>query len=335
MKFSKHQKEILKQIAAGNVYDLYSYIKHFRLGKWIKLDSNQILKRFTEDTIPKTVYCAKGLKKIQSNMLTEKQYRIKLNKHELNPDEYVPYEISLRFDTGIQQKDWEGNIYTFDFYKGVLIAKSFSDITDFLVLWQYLKSEMLILEVPQKCSVETLGLFFTELKNKVYQPSLDEQIAGIDLSDFSYSDQSYLGDSTFQLSYEHCIMCKEYLGKKICASTALELFIKKRFHTSEERMQNSALFAAWLAIAVSILLTFAPFLRQNDNADSLTNATDNVAQEIVNFREAFTNSNCQKEISEKVQLIIDKLDRVIDLLSTKESTEDTLPQETQSALPES
>lgn len=329
MKFSKHQKEILKQISSGNVYDLYSYVKYFGLGEWIKYDSDKIRREFEEDTVPKVFYYAKALKKNKSNMLTVSQFNAKLEKHELNPEEYLSDNVTLRYDTGIQHTEWEDNTYSFDFYEGVLVAKSHVDIREFLVLWQYLKSEMLILEVPQECSKETLGLFFARTENDLHKLSVDEQIEHINFHDFTYSDRHYLGSATYELSWEYCIMYKEYLSKKMYASTALDLFIRKGFRTTEERIQNSALAAAWLAIFVSVLLTFWPLVHQGQDDAVLIQKIDGVTQEIVDFKNLFENYLETNEVSSNTQVLLDKLDAIIDSLSNDNTLEETPSQETQ------
>lgn len=329
MKFTKHQKEILKQILAGNVYDICSYVKHFRLGEFVKYDSEKMHREFEKDSVPKRLYHAKALKKNLSNMLTSSQFDAKLEKRELNPDEYIENTVTLKFDAGIQCIEYEGISYSFDFYNGVFVAKSCADIREFLVLWQYLKSEMLILEVPQKCTKETLGLLFEKTQNKVAQLSSDNQIAHINLDDFTYSDRYYLGNETYKLSDDLCVMYGEYLNKKIYASTALDLFIKKRFRTAEERTQNSALLAAWLAIFVSILLTFGPLVHQSQDDAALIQKIDGVAQEIVGIRDLFEKYLETNEASNNTQVLIDKLDAIIDSLSNDKIAEETPPQETQ------
>lgn len=329
MKFSKHQKEILKQISLGNVYDLYSYVKHFGLGELIKYDSDKIHKAFEKDTVPKRLYYAKDLKKNLSNILTPSQFNTKVENHELNAEEYIENTVALKFDAGIQCVEYEGFLYSFDFYEGVFVAKSCADIREFLVLWQYLKSEMLILDISQKCTKETLGLFFEKTENKVDQLSPEKQIAHINLDDFTYSDRHYLGNETYKISDERCVMYKEYLNKKMCASTALDLFIKKGFRTTEERTQNSALVAAWLAIFVSILLTFGPLVRQSQDDAVLIQKIDGITQEIVDFRNVFENYLETNEVSSNTQVLLDKLDAIIDSLSNGNNLEETPPQETQ------
>lgn len=311
-----------------------SYVKYFGLGEWIKYDSDKVRREFEEDTVPKMFYYAKTLKKNKSNMLTASQFNAKLEKHELNPEEYLSNNVTLRYDAGIQHTEWEDNTYSFDFYEGVLVAKSHVDIKEFLVLWQYLKSEMLILEVPQECSKETLGLFFTRTENELHKLSVNEQIEHINFYDFTYSDRHYLGSATFELSYEFCIMYKEYLSKKMYASTTLDLFIRKGFRTTEERIQNSALAAAWLAIGVSILLTFAPLVRQNEADVARTQAVERIEQEVIEFSALFENYVQTIEKNSNAQTLVDKLDTIINSLSSDGNSEEIPQQEPRATTPE-
>ena len=45
MKFSKHEKEIIRKIADGTVYDIPSYLKTFNLTTLKKLDKEAIEER--------------------------------------------------------------------------------------------------------------------------------------------------------------------------------------------------------------------------------------------------------------------------------------------------
>lgn len=318
MKLSKHQKETIRKIFSGEIYDITSYLKYFGLGTEIKFDKDSIEDSFEKDNLPKKYYCHNSVQRKPSNMLTAADYYQKLQNSELNPNHYKESTLRLSYNTGIKRETWEGQTFTLNFYEGVYVANSFTDILEFLTIWQFLKSEMLVLEVPQDFSPNVLGLFYT--KTDLYKDTstpIENRIKNIDYKDFTYDDQYYL-NSNYTLSHEHCLMCKEYLDKRICPSSKLGLFIKRRFKTYEERTQNKALFVAWLAIFVSIALTFLPYLHKEDNPN-----LDSITQDIHDIKYFFDSSDPDEDITQKLDSIIEKLNEIDSKLSSKDLQDNT------------
>ncbi len=313
MKFTKHQKETIKHIYTGEIYDITSYLKYFNLGTTIKFDKNEIINSFNSDDIPKKFYCHNSMQKKHSNIMTEAEFTKKIANNEINPDNYTNYNLQLSYNTGIKQELWGEQNYTLDFYSGVYVANSFDNILEFLTLWQFLISEMLILEVPHDFSADVLGLFYR--KNSIIIPedtSLKERIKKINIENFSYDDQYYLYDNNYTLSREHCFMCKEYLDKRIYPSTKLGIFINKHFKTYEETTQNRALFVAWLAVFVSIALTFAPYFQQKDNPD-----IESITENLKDIKSSIEEKELSKELLNKMEIIIEKLEILSDKISSE------------------
>ena len=305
MKLSKHQKETIRKIFLGEIYDITSYLKYFNLGTEVKFDKDSIEESFGKDNLPKKYYYHNSVKRKPSNMLTEADYLQKLQNGELEPSHYIECTLRLSYNTRIEQETWEGQKFTLNFYEGVYTANSFTDILEFLTMWQFLKSEMLILEVPQDFSPKVLGLFYT--KTALYSDNsmpIESRIKNIDYKSFTYDDQYYL-NSNYTLSHEHCLMCKEYLDKRICPSDRLGLFIKRHFKTDEEETQNKALFVAWLAIFVSIALTFLPYFHKEKNPN-----LDAITQDIQDIKNFIDSSKLNENITQKIDSIIKKLDEI-------------------------
>ncbi len=313
MKLSKHQKETIRKIFSGEVYDITSYLKYFSLGTEVKFDKDLVEDSFDKDNLQKKYYCHNSVKHKPSNMLTEADYLQKLQNGELDPNHYTENTLRLSYNTGIKHETWEGQKSTLNFYEGVYIANSFTDILEFLTIWQFLKSEMLILEVPQDFSPKALGLFYT--KTALYKDNsmpIEKRIKNIDYKNFTYDDRYYL-NINYTLSHEHCLMCKEYLDKRICPSTRLGLFIKRRFKTYEEETQNKALFVAWLAIFVSIALTFLPYLHKEENPN-----LDSITQDIHDIKHSIVSADLNEDITRKLNSIIEKLNEIDSKLSSKD-----------------
>lgn len=311
MKLSKHQKETIRKIFSGEIYDITSYLKYFGLGTEIKFDKDLIEDSFDTDNLPKKYYCHNSVQRKPSNMLTEADYFQKLQSGELNPNNYTESTLRLSYNTGIKHEIWEGQKFTLNFYEGVYIANSFTDILEFLMIWQFLKSEMLILEVPQNFSPKVLGLFYT--KTALYKDNsmpIENRIKNIDYKDFTYDDKYYL-NSNYTLSHEHCFMCKEYLAKRIYPSTRIGLFIKRHFKTYAEETQNKALFVAWLAIFVSIALTFLPYLHKEENPN-----LDSITQDIHDIKYSIDSSDLTEDMTQKLDSIIEKLNEINSKLSS-------------------
>lgn len=315
MKFSKHQKETIELIYSGVIYDIYSYLKHFEKLTFVKIYKEEIEQSFLNDSIPKKFYRRKELQRKRANTLTENEYQEKLRKKEINAQNYISENLKLNYCSGIKNVSYKEDTFTIDFYDGIYIPEDFNDILDFLILWQYLKSEMLILEVPKQCSIETLGLFFEQSMSAVELPnSLEEQLECIDYSNFMYEDKYYIRDKDYIISQEHYAMCEDYIDKKIYPSTKLSIFIKNNFKTYEELTQNHALFVAWLAVFVSIALTFLPYLQKEENPDLAS-----IAQDIHYIRQDIASSNLTEDVLKKLDSIIEMLVEIDNKLTSNYS----------------
>lgn len=281
MKFNKKQQQIIKLIMSGDIFDLFSYIKHFKLGENISYDKEEISKLFTQDNICKDYYYSRNLKPIAANIMTSDIFLQKVNAKEIDESKYIHRSLSINFCTGIQEVFIDNQYYKINFYNGVYVAKSFESIIDFLSLWQYLKSEMLVLEVPNEITPETIGLFFEKNSSLNADTSISSTpLQDIDYSTFSYSDEHYIKNDIYSFSNEHYTICRDFLSKRIYPTPQLNLFIQKKFRTTAESAQQSALSAAWLAIIVSIILTFMPYIYSQIIADKSESQTCSVDENI-------------------------------------------------------
>ncbi len=299
MKFTKHQKETIKAILNGEIYDIYTYLKHFNLYEFAKYNKDSIINKFNKDPIPKVYYKENGLQSKASNTMTEQDYIRKLEQNEISSDNYTRVELELSYKGGIRKEQWEGETFVVNFYEGVFVAKSFNNILEFLTLWQYLKSEMLILEVPRKVEKNTLALFYEKTCNNNINDI--PQSNRIDYDSFTYDDIYYLHSKYYTLSLEHCNACKEYIAKKLYPSPKLSLFVDNHFKTSDERSQNKNLFVAWVAIGVSIALSILPyFINENNDSEIIIN-------ELKSIKIKLDSNTFDDEICDKLNTLINKI----------------------------
>lgn len=249
-------------------------------------------------------------------MLTEESYISQLLNNEINPDSYICEEVRLSKSGGIKREVWNNCQYDFNFYDGIYVLNSPEHILDFLILWQYLKSEMLILETPQQCTAKMLGLFHVQVENVHHgRTGVEDYLHDIDFDTLTYSDDHYFGETCYQLSHVYCTMYQEFLGKRIYPSANLKLFIEKGFCSSEERAQKQALLAAWLAIAVSIVLSIVPSLMPNNASDACFHAIENLTQEVTNVRKFIEAQDHTAGDFNNFDVLRNKLDTIIESLS--------------------
>ena len=118
----------------------------------VKFDKNLIEDSFAKDNLSKKYYHYSSVDRRLSTIHTEADYLQKLENGKLDLNHYKESTLRLSYNTGIKQETWAGQTYTLNFYEGVHVANVFTDILDFLTIWQFLKSEMLILgEYPKVC----------------------------------------------------------------------------------------------------------------------------------------------------------------------------------------
>lgn len=311
MKLSKHQREIIQKIYKGEVYDIVSYLQCFNLGHLVRYDENKIEKAFQANPGSKTYYWNKHLKRSKANTISEEEYQSKIEREELHPDYYESASIKLVFNYKNQHVNWNGVDYYYDFYSGVYVAKSIEHILDFLALCQYMKAEMLILEVPCSPSKEMLGLFF-EKKPQVSPITSTLNELPIHYETLTIDDSLYLNDEQYDFSTKNCTICSEYIGKKIYPTSKLKLFIAHRFKTAEERAHVAALVAAWVAILISLGTALIPYLK--DRTEKQLTIISNDIKEIKSCVETIVSENRPdidlEPILEKTNITISLLEQI-------------------------
>lgn len=279
MKLTRHQKQIVKAINDGAVFDLYSYAIKFGNTKRIQYNLLEVNKSFNNHPIPKTYYYPSGTS-IQ-NIIDEERFRIGLETNEYNVDNYCKCELTIGYNTGIRSIKVSDNNLQLNFYTGVDIICCFDDFLDFCTIWQYLKDEMLIMECSEPIDYKTIGLFyFSEIDKEELPIDIDRTYKKfINFSDFKIDDKYFIDDKIYELSKESFDICKDFIGKRIIKTPKLNLFVKKKYRTYEERSQKTSFFLAIIAIIVSIIIAaFAPLYNNlvddmNSNSQGSTVST--------------------------------------------------------------
>lgn len=179
MKLTKHQKQIVKAIIKGTVYDIPSYLKEFQKWHLRKYDLTRPLAKFTEEEggkrykviIDEDKVYIKGIAPMNMGIGTVNVDTKFPRKPEDIPDDAWEYrEAELIRNVKPVEIDYNGEIFCFDFMEaGVNVADNFDDIVEFMSLWAYLRQESLVLEVPRDIVADDLGILF-ELKHREPKP---------------------------------------------------------------------------------------------------------------------------------------------------------------------
>lgn len=101
MKFSKRQKDTVRLIQSGDIYDISTYLKYFKLGREIKFSKEKITEQFHADCLPKTYYRRKDLQPSRGNTLSEIEYNEKLHQNQIDPNKYISENLQLSYSSGI------------------------------------------------------------------------------------------------------------------------------------------------------------------------------------------------------------------------------------------
>ena len=323
MKFNKKQKEILKKIVSGEIQDIYSYMTTFNLITFVQFKKSEIEQAFFNDSLPKEYYFPCGLSPKLSTIETPDSFTKKVNDGLINPDNFNSFSLSLNYNYGIKHLSWNNNYYSIDFYNGIYIANSFDDIVSFLSLWQYLKSEMLVIELPSDLTDKTLGLFYEKhiIPSSAQPLNMEKKIEGINFESHTYNDDIYFNGVDYIFSTEKCTICKEYLEKKIYPTPELNLYIKRNFKTCEEKIQSSALFAAWLAIFVSVTLPLIPSPKSEEvkYLSEIAEEIDYLQDELTTLKEQ--SSLHDSQATQKLEDINQKIQDITELLTIEFNNE--------------
>lgn len=327
MKYNKANKEIIRLIENGTIFDIPSFVSYKKQRKLAKIDKAILVDQFEKGVPIKRYYYPTNLRIDPRNLMTENEYERKVKLHEVNPVSYKSVDISLRNDAGIKTHVVDGHNVMLDFYNGIYISDSFNDIYEFLILWQHLKNEMLIQECSCDNYADTVGLLY--MPKNIRPEILDTPATElIEYTSCSISDKCFL-DQDYVFSNDAYLRCKDYIGKKIYPSIHLSLFVKNNFETAGEIAQRKSMRVAWIAILVSIILALFPYINdylQPDVPDPIIShiqdslsALEMKTEQVVNLME--TNNALHEDALESddivnaLQSIIEGISRLEDNLT--------------------
>lgn len=330
MKFTKHQKEIIRRINDGQVYDIYSYLKSFDMLYNFKIDKTIIESKFVAEEGDKKYRTLKPGSSINSMRMDNKTFQMHIYQNQLKDEDFEYKPAELVFDKIKGIVSYKEIRYEFNpcFDKGINIAVSFSQIKEFISIWSYLHKELYVLEVPKAVRKEEIGLFFERRSKKVekhtnitdiqrntflkklgIENELIQKMGNGLIGNFNWHSNPHkidaykYVDEFLEFNKDNFTICDYYLDKKILSTPELELFIKNRFNTSEQVNFYWALIPAYLAIIVSILI---PLFQKKDNSEitKIQNQLIEIQEEVSQLE--ITNSQLQSVIDELNNMKIEK-----------------------------
>lgn len=272
LKLTKKQKDIVKNIANGNITDIYSFVKHYNLGYEIYTSEDEVEAKFNELYKDKTYICDS-----KTMYLSDEEYKI-----ETIDQTTVKAKACLSFrNTGISLGRSEVS-YSYSYFKKIYATENMQEIISFLALWQYLNAQSLIAELPKKCSKNDFALFIRKAVHdhdiNIFEPEEGKKY------DFEYLRIDALGLLNYYLILdgENFDICYPYLNKKIYPAPELNTFIQNDFNTTEELNNRRNLWIAFAGIIIAIFTSLASIIisiNQTDYKQELQ-AISNSLQEI-------------------------------------------------------
>lgn len=256
MRLTKRQKDIIRAIASGEVWDILSFERVFQQTKLERYDLQQVEESFSKDPEAVRCYCPKNLAPVPANLIREEDFLEKVRLGQAEKRDYVCLEPRLERTLAEEKVTVLGQDFFFDLYTGAETMGSFQHLVEFLAIWQLLREQALVLEVPQTLDHETVGLFFQRWPHKsVPTPEGDKQAEVL-----SFSDRRYLPQGEYRLSEERLAICQEFLGRKLYPAPGINFLIQNGFRTRDEVAHSQAMFVAWVGIIVAVLIALGPYI---------------------------------------------------------------------------
>lgn len=269
MKLNKEQKDIIKHIQSNEITDIYSFVKHYGHGSDVGHDKSAIENFFNEQ------YCNNKYKCKKDNLGDDKCVIAEIDEHYVwaKPTlDYIGAEGQV-----IEYKDIK---HGFSLFEPTYICENVNVIISFIALWQYLKSEGLIIELPKSCLERDMGLFLRKvpLENCNRDFFSNENLR---ISDMSINITYFL-DWKYELDEEAFEICLPYLNMKIYPTPNLSTYILKKHNTLEDIRDRRNMKIAFASVIIALITSIASIIisMQDKGYYNELNEINNSLQEI-------------------------------------------------------
>lgn len=245
MKLDKDEKKIVDAIANGDITDILSFVK------FMKYDQESIFnKSYVDEKYHKTYENIRYICETRGLIEHNKQDKI----IECISDKASLCIPEIIFSSTCYTTTFNGVKYHFPYFSSVYITDKVKEMTKFIALWQYLKENALIVELPKSCTEEDVALFLkrTPDNDKCENPFGENTDRVFDYSELKVSFE-YFFNGGYELDRENIENFAPYLVKKIIPAPALYIYIRKKYMTKED-LNNRRNF--WIALAGVIIAFF-------------------------------------------------------------------------------
>ena len=300
MKLTKKQKDIVNNILAGNITDIFSYVKHYQIGKAVSFDKECIKSKFDDTYKGRSYKC-------------EKRHFL-----ECNEMDRVVETIDNNTAYCVPRLDWKDSYsicshkdvnYSYNLFSQVYIMENISEIVSFIALMQYLKQQALIIELPKTCTKEDMELFLRQKASTEHtivrlEEDSDKTYCYFDL-DISYSD---FFDGRYNLDKESFEICLPYLLKKIYPAPELITFIQNGYKTDEEINNRINLRIAFAGVVIAICTSIASIWISYSETDYKKELQE-IRDSLQSIQEKMTNQDEKElqDIQESLQSIKEEM----------------------------
>lgn len=257
LRLTKKQKDIVKNIANGNITDIYSFVKHYNLGHEICASENEARAKFDELYKDKSYLCDR-----RTMWRGNDEYIA-----ETNDITTVKVKAQLSFRESNISFGSNGVSYIYNYFRKIYLTENMQEIISFLALWQYLGSQSLIAEFPKRCSQEDVALFIRKnIHNNEIHILEPEEGKKYDFYDLHIDALSFL-NYNLEFDGENFDICFPYLNKKIYPAPELNTFIQKGFNTTEELNNRRNLWIALAGVIIAIFTSLASIIMSLNEAN--------------------------------------------------------------------
>lgn len=306
MKLDDNQKELVQKIKNREITDVLSFVKYYNLGYEISADKSDIEKQFEELYKDKTYICDK-----RSTYCT--------NEYIINEIDRTTIEVKPRLsfqhtNVAFGMKDFP---YTFNYFKKVYVTEEINKIISFIALWNYLKEQALVIELPKTCSEEDMALFIRkEAKKETYKVIEQDAENKMDYSDTVVFAADLL-DYELVFDDENFEIIIPFLQKKIYPAPELNTFIQKGFNTTEEVNNRNNFLIALAGVIIAIVTSGASIIMTLMDRGYYKELEDinKTLQKQLSSIEIQLDELSNKEYSDSA--IIEKIDELIELIEKK------------------
>jgi len=306
MKFTKKQKKIVQDIMDKKVYDITSFLRVYGHTKEFKYDKEGIEAAFNEiEQGRKYKVLKQGLS--QFNMkFSPTTGKVQHVKNTFTDDDFEYKKATIDYSKLVKHRTVNDTEFKFNLLQTNIIGTGFSDIFDFLVVWQHLKENGLILEVEKQMKNEDVSVFYNEvnkgdkipnncnvqsfenlpnlrgINNKTIENIIfEKEISNIfDSIKPPERDAMNFVSTTLEFDEESFKICESKISYKIIPTPQLYYFIQKNFKTDVEAFNRNTLIAAWTAIIIT--LTFS-IISLGFNTISYNNSNEDTAKYFENI----------------------------------------------------